>query len=203
MPEAPPGPLDAPATPRFRVVLGLGNPGARYDPTRHNVGWWLLDRIAHDRGFDPFRMEGPSLVSEGRLAGEPVVLVKPQTWMNLSGAALLPWLDRPDFDPACDLLVVVDDATRPVGGVRFRPGGSHGGHNGLRSLEGVLGHRAFARLRIGVGVPPPETELADWVLSPPTLDEEEAILALLPELVEGVDQWVAEGIQATMNAFNR
>ncbi len=203
MPETPPGSHEAPTTPRCRVVLGLGNPGARYDPTRHNVGWWLLDRIAYDRGFGAFQAEGPSLVSGGQLAGASVSLVKPQTWMNRSGAALLPWMDRPDFDPARDLLVVVDDATRPVGGVRFRPGGSHGGHNGLRSLEGVLGHRDFARLRIGVGVPPPEAALADWVLSPPAPDEEEALLSLLPELVKGVERWVAEGVQPAMNAFNR
>jgi PTH1 family peptidyl-tRNA hydrolase len=187
----------------MKVVMGLGNPGPEYDGTRHNVGWWMLDRLAHDWGFGSFRQEGPALVSAGHVGDQAVVLVKPLTWMNRSGAALLPFLARPGMDPATDLLVVVDDATREVGGVRFRPGGSAGGHNGLRSIEGILGSRDYPRLRIGVGRPPSGQDLAAWVLSAMEPEDEDTVLHLLSELVPAAETWIAEGIQAAMDRFNR
>jgi peptidyl-tRNA hydrolase, PTH1 family len=187
----------------MKVVMGLGNPGPDYDGTRHNVGWWLLDRLAHDWGFGSFRQEGPALVSAGHVGGHAVVLVKPLTWMNRSGAALLPFLARGEVDPAADLLVVVDDATREVGGVRFRPGGSAGGHNGLRSIEGTLGSRDYPRLRIGVGRPPSGADMAAWVLSAMDPEDEDTILCLLPELVLAVETWIDEGVQVAMDRYNR
>jgi peptidyl-tRNA hydrolase, PTH1 family len=187
----------------MKVVVGLGNPGPEYDGTRHNVGWWMVDRLAHDWGFGSFRKEGPALVSAGLVGSLPVVLVKPLTWMNRSGAALPPFLARPEVDPAVDLLVVVDDATREAGGVRFRPEGSAGGHNGLRSIEGALGSRSYARLRIGVGRPPEGADMAAWVLSEMEPDDEDTILRLLPELVPAVETWMVEGIQAAMDRYNR
>jgi PTH1 family peptidyl-tRNA hydrolase len=132
----------------------LGNPGPEYDATRHNVGWWAVDRICHDWGFGSFRREGSSLLAEGVRGEERVILLKPLLYMNRSGSALHPWLEIKGFDPATDLLVIVDDAALEVGKVRFRSGGRDGGHKGLRSVEGVLGTQNYSRLRIGVGIPP-------------------------------------------------
>jgi len=182
--------------------MGLGNPGPRYDATRHNVGWWVLDRLAHDWKVGPFRQEGPALVASGSRGSGTVLLLKPTTWMNRSGAALS-LLPREGFAPEEDLLVVVDDAALEVGRVRFRPGGSAGGHNGLRSVQGVLGHDRYARLRVGVGRNPPGSDLVQWVLSPMPEEDEDVVLALFPLLVEGIGVWVEEGIQQVMNRFNR
>ncbi len=182
--------------------MGLGNPGARYDATRHNVGWWAADRLAYDWNAGSFREEGPALRCEARVDGEAVTLLKPLTYMNRSAAALAPFLRDDRFEPSEDLLVIVDDATRDAGRLRLRPGGSAGGHNGLKSIEGLVG-RDFARLRIGVGTPPQGTDLVDWVLSPMNADDEESVLALLAELPEVVAAWIHEGVREAMNRFNR
>lgn len=187
----------------MRVVCGLGNPGEEYAATRHNVGWWVLDDARHRWGFPAYRRDGRARVSQGSLDGLPVLLVKPTTYMNRSGGVLTPLLVRPDFEVANDLLVVVDDAALDVGRVRIRARGSAGGHNGLRSVEASLRTQEYARLRIGVGEPPTDVELADWVLGEFYEEEESAILALLPDLVEAVAVWVTEGVDAAANRFNR
>jgi PTH1 family peptidyl-tRNA hydrolase len=187
----------------MRVVMGLGNPGPEYDATRHNVGWWVVDRLAYDWDFETFRRDGRALVTEGSVGDEIVRLVKPTTYMNRSGLALGSLVATEGFDPSRDLLVVVDDAALDVGRVRFRPEGGAGGHNGLRSVSGALQSNAFARLRIGVGQRPEGVDLSDWVLSPMPEAEEEAVVALLPQLTEAVEVWIAEGIEAAMNRFNR
>lgn len=186
-----------------KAIVGLGNPGPKYDATRHNVGWWVLDRLAYDWDFGAFEEVGPSLVSEGKIAGADVRLIKPMTYMNRSGAALVSLRDEPDFDFEMDLLVVVDDAAMDVGRVRFRPSGSAGGHNGLKSIATVLGGNDFQRLRLGVGTKPAGADLAGWVLSEMPEDEEQVILDLLPELSDATRTWVEEGIEAAMNRFNR
>lgn len=198
LPEGEAGPGDG----RLRVIVGLGNPGPRYDATRHNAGWWLADRLAYDWSLGGFSQDGPSLVATGQAAGCPVAVVKPQTWMNRSGQALPPWLGVEGFVVSEHLLVLVDDATLEVGRVRFRPSGSTGGHNGLKSVESVVGSRTYPRLRIGVGRVPPGADLVDWVLSPMEGDDEETLLERLPELVEGVELWMSDGIESAMNGFN-
>jgi peptidyl-tRNA hydrolase, PTH1 family len=185
-----------------KVILGLGNPGPRYDSTRHNVGWWAVDRLARDWGVGPFLQEGPALVARGHRGGAPVLLLKPLTYMNRSGAALSLLRNREDFEPERDLLVVVDDVSLPPGKVRFRPGGSAGGHNGLKSIEAVLGSTAYPRLRIGVGRQPPGVSLVDWVLSSMAPEEEEAVLDRLPDLPEAVECWITDGIEAAMSRHN-
>lgn len=186
----------------MKAVFGLGNPGPRYDATRHNVGWWFTDRLSRDWSLGGFLAEGPALTARGSVGSIEVLLAKPQTWMNRSGAALSLLRGVQGFDVATDLLVVVDDVSLPPGKVRFRPGGSAGGHNGLRSIEGVLGSPGFARLRIGVGSPPRGADLADWVLSPMPPADEEAVLDRFPRLVEGVECWMRDGIEAAMSRFN-
>ncbi len=187
----------------MKIVAGLGNPGAEYDATRHNVGWWVLDRVCHDWGFGPFAREGSLLVVEGLRGGERVVLTKPVSYVNRSGPALLPVLSGEGIDPSSDLLVVVDDAALDVGRVRLRPRGSDGGHNGLRSVASVVGSGEFARLRVGVGRAPPGEDLVRWVLSPMPREDEDRVVGLLLELAEAVGVWVSEGVEPAMNRYNR
>ncbi len=188
----------------MKLVLGLGNPGSEYDATRHNVGWWLVDRLSHDWKLGPFRKEGASLVAGGPIPdGGVVSLVKPITYMNRSGAALRPWMKDEAFDPAQDLLVVVDDATIDVGRVRFRASGSAGGHNGLKSIQAAVGSQDYARLRIGVGKPSGGEDLVSWVLTPMEEEDEDRVLSLFPELVDAVGVWLREGVGPAMNRFNR
>jgi PTH1 family peptidyl-tRNA hydrolase len=187
----------------MKVVLALGNPGAAYEATRHNVGWWVLDHLAHAWDVGPFRREGIALRAEAVFAGHDVHLVKPLTFMNRSGAALATFPGRADLDPVRDLLVVVDDATLDVGRVRYRARGSAGGHNGLKSVEAVLGTDEYARLRIGVGQCPPGEDLADWVLEPMSTEDEEAVIALLPDLARAIEAWIEEGTETAMSRYNR
>ena len=187
----------------MKVVCGLGNPGPEYDATRHNVGWWLVDRLSSDWGLGAFERRGPTLVTGGIVAEEQVLLLKPATYMNRSGAALGPLRTDPEFDTTRDLLVVVDDTALDVGRIRLRPSGSAGGHNGLKSVEAALGTQDYPRLRIGVGSPPEGADMADWVLSEMEPADEDAILALMPELVESVEVWMTEGIEAAMSRYNR
>ncbi len=187
----------------MKVVIGLGNPGPEYDATRHNVGWWVVDRLAYDWDFGPFKREGKAYVSEGVVGDVGVRLMKPTTYMNRSGLALRPLRAMDDFDPAADLLVVIDDASLDVGRVRFRPEGGAGGHNGLKSVSGALQSDDYARLRVGVGQKPEGEDLSDWVLSVMPEEDEERVVESLPELSQAVAVWIDEGVEAAMNRFNR
>jgi len=187
----------------MKVVVGLGNPGPEYDATRHNVGWWLLDRLAYEWDFPLFQREGRAMVTEGSRDDEVIRLMKPTTFMNRSGQALNALASLPEFLPEKDMLVVVDDAALEVGRVRFRSLGSPGGHNGLRSVSQALGSDEYPRLRIGVGLPPDNVDLSEWVLSPMGPEDEDVILGLFPELVRGVEVWGIEGMETAMNSFNR
>jgi PTH1 family peptidyl-tRNA hydrolase len=191
----------------LKVIVGLGNPGREYAATRHNVGWWLIDHLADVWHFDGWKKSGESHVMNGIVSGVKVRLVKPQTYMNLSGQALKNFVRRPFWSPAKDLLIVVDEVQLPVGRIRIRPRGSAGGHNGLKSVEHALGTQEYARLRIGVG-PSEERkgiyrDLADFVLSPFARDERDDILALMPQLTSTVETWLKDGVENAMNLHNR
>ena len=191
----------------MKVILGLGNPGRQYEATRHNVGWWVLDHLADVWHFEGWKRDGEALVSYATIGGSRVRLIKPLTYMNLSGAVLKNYLRRPFWAPSKDLLVVVDEVQLPVGKFRIRARGSAGGHNGLRSVETALGNQEYPRLRIGVG-PSEERknvyhDLADFVLAPFARDERDDILALLPRIAAAVETWVREGTDRAMNAHNR
>ena len=191
----------------MKVIVGLGNPGREYAATRHNVGWWLIDHLADVWHFDGWKKDSQSHVSSGSVGNVKVRLVKPQTYMNLSGAALKNYVHRPFWSAAKDLLIVVDEVQLPVGRMRIRAHGTAGGHNGLKSVEAALGSREYARLRIGVG-PSEERkgiykDLADFVLAPFARDEREDILALMPQLTSTVETWLKEGVEKAMNLHNR
>ena len=189
----------------MKVILGLGNPGPEYERTRHNVGWVVLDHLAGVWRFDGWRRDGDARTATGRVGSTPVRLVKPQTYYNLSGNVLRPWLRRPFWSPKTDLLVVADDVALPVGTLRLRARGSAGGSNGLKSIEGVLKSQEYPRLRLGTKPADERREigkLADFVLSPFGKAEEAEVRELLPRVREAVEFWLAEGIEKTMSRFN-
>ena len=187
-----------------KVIVGLGNPGKDYERTRHNVGWMVADHLADVWRLDGWRRDGEARVASGSVQGAPLRLVKPQTYMNLSGGALRPYLRRPGWSPQRDLLVVVDDVALPLGRFRFRARGSAGGHNGLKSIEGALGHQDYARLRIGIAPPPDRRrgDLADYVLNDFGKAELKEIAQLMPIFTQAIETWIGEGIDLTMTRFN-
>lgn len=189
----------------MKLIVGLGNPGREYERTRHNVGWWVVDHLADVWHFGGWREDGHALAAAGRLGAAHVRLVKPLTYMNLSGQALVPYLRRPAFDPAADLLVVVDDVALPVGRIRLRANGSAGGHNGLKNIEHEIGGRDYARLRIGVRPADPDRpigELSNFVLSPFSSADRDVVVSLYPQMTAAIETWVHDGIVAAMNRYN-
>lgn len=186
----------------MKTILALGNPGDRYRDTRHNVGWWLADRLRSAWSLPAFRERGGARWSEGDGPAGRVRLVKPLTYVNRSGDVLGRLVDG-RLDVGRDLLVLVDDVDLEPGALRLRASGSSGGHNGLASVEAAAGTREYARLRIGVGRPGDRrVGLADWVLAPPTGAEEEAILGTFDEAVDAVACWMERGVEAAMNRHN-
>jgi PTH1 family peptidyl-tRNA hydrolase len=188
-----------------KLIVGLGNPGREYANTRHNVGWWFVDALAESWHLDGWRKDNDALVCAGVVNGMQVRLLKPQTYMNLSGDALRPYTRRPFWSASTDLLVVVDDVALPTGRYRLRAKGSAGGHNGLKHIEHTLKSNEYARLRIGVG--PGENRsfngaLADYVLAPTGKMEREEIVSLFPTLTRATERWMKDGILAAMNEFN-
>jgi PTH1 family peptidyl-tRNA hydrolase len=196
------GAIDEP----MKLIVGLGNPGKSYADTRHNVGWWVIDHLAGVWRFDGWRKDQNALVSDGRTGGQRVRLVKPQTYMNLSGGILRPYLRRESWSAAKDLLVIVDDVALPVGRFRLRAQGSAGGHNGLKSIEAAVGSQEYARLRIGVGPAADRDrkgDLADYVLNKMGKQERRDLETLFPDLVGMTETWIREGVEVAMNRFNR
>ena len=184
--------------------MGLGNPGPEYEYTRHNAGFVLADRLASRWQLGQFRRADRAREARGTWQGFPVRVLKPQTYMNRSGAAIAPLRTQPEFDPSHHLLILVDDVALPLGRFRLRGAGSAGGHNGLKSIEGTLQRQDYSRLRIGVGPAPPDLDdLADFVLDQFTRDEQETIGGLLEPMSEAVESWIEHGIEKTMNQYNR
>jgi peptidyl-tRNA hydrolase, PTH1 family len=179
--------------------VGLGNPGPEYEDTRHNAGFRLADRLVARWQLGPFRRGDRAREARGGWQDIPVAILKPQTYMNRSGAAIASLRSLPDFDPSQHLLILVDDVALPVGRFRLRGAGSAGGHNGLKSVEGVLQRQDYARLRIGVGPAPPDLDdLADFVLDEFTPEERDTITDLLDPMAEAVEVWLREGIEPAM-----
>jgi len=163
----------------------------------------LADRLASRWKLPPFRRVPAARETRGSAFGRDVVVLKPQTYMNRSGAALAALRSLPEFDPAQDLLVITDDFALPLGRFRLRGAGTAGGHNGLKSIEGALRRQDYARLRIGIGPLPPGTrDSADFVLEPFPREERDVIDQLLDPMSEATECWLTEGIEAAMNRFN-
>jgi peptidyl-tRNA hydrolase, PTH1 family len=185
----------------MRFVVGLGNPGERYCRTRHNAGYRVVDALATLAGCPPLVEEDGSLVAEATLAGQAALLAKPLSFMNASGVAVARLLGRRAGAPA-DLVVVVDDAALELGRIRVRERGSHGGHNGLRSLIDVLGTEEFSRVRVGIGRGELPVDLAGFVLSDFPPEEVLVVQEALGRAAEAVICLLGDGPAEAMNRFN-
>lgn len=184
----------------MKVVIGLGNPGQQYERTRHNVGWLVLDRLAERAGLSGrHKARDAAVTVRGRHRGVDLVLVKPTTYMNLSGVAVRKVLAR-ERVPLEDLLVVVDDFDLPFGRLRVRAEGSAGTHNGLRSIVAEMGTQRWARLRVGIGTH--GGSAIDHVLAPFTADEQGALPTLLDTAADAVETWAADGPARAADRFN-
>ena len=184
------------------LLVGLGNPGAEYAKTRHNVGFRVLDRLAEQAGVRVDRAKFRGLVRQTELAGQKVLLLKPQTFMNSSGEAVQ--LAAMYYKiPVSRILVISDDISLPVGRIRVRADGSAGGHNGLKSVIAQLGGSDFPRVKVGVGAKPhPDYDLADWVLSNFSAREEQDLAPALEHAAEAVLCLMQEGPAKAANRFN-
>ncbi len=189
-------------TPPAWLIVGLGNPGMEYAWTPHNLGFLAVDRLAELVGVRVARPEGKALLGLGTLAGLPVALAKPQTFMNASGLAVRELLARLELTPA-QLIVLVDDVALPWGMLRIRTSGTAGGHNGLASIIGALGSGDFIRVRMGIGPDHPVADLAAYVLRPMRKAEQEQAAAAVEAAAEAVRVILTEGIGRAMARFNR
>jgi peptidyl-tRNA hydrolase, PTH1 family len=185
-----------------KLIVGLGNPGKKYERTRHNIGFLVLDRLAAKNGIAIAKKKYESLVGEWDRDGEKVLLAKPQTFMNLSGQALLGLLRNQQFK-AQDVLVVHDDLDLPFGRIRLREQGSAGGHRGMISVLEMLPGKSFSRLRIGIGRPPPGVEPSDFVLQKFSPDEAARLEEVVSRAADAVECLLAEGARRAMEKFNR
>jgi PTH1 family peptidyl-tRNA hydrolase len=184
-----------------KIVVGLGNPGTRYENTRHNIGWLVLDRLADRIGAEGrAKAKDAAATVRGRLGRDELILVKPMTYMNLSGLAVRKVLAR-ERAPLEDVLVVVDDMDLPFGRLRLRERGSAGGHNGLRSIIGEMGTEGFARLRVGIGKPD-RSGAIDHVLGDFAHAEQRHLDAILDAAADAVELWAREGPHRAANRWN-
>ncbi len=184
------------------LVVFLGNPGPKYSGTRHNAGFMVCDVLEKRLGVQVNRLKNKALTARCTLGGQETLLVKPQTYMNLSGEAVRPLADFYKV-PADHILVVSDEMALAPGRIRLRPGGSAGGHNGLKSIIAHLGTEAFPRLRLGVGAPPhPDYDRADWVLGTLKNQDAEAFAAAAERAADAIECCLRDGVDQAMNRYN-
>lgn len=198
----------------MRLVVGLGNPGSEFVGTRHNIGWEALDELALRLGwiakredfnrlarsrFDGFTMDGSVAIHGSGM--EKLLLLKPTTFMNLSGRSVRSAMAFFQLAPT-DVMIVLDDMALPGGKIRMRPGGSSGGHNGLKDIEQALGTDQYPRLRIGIDPPPGRIPGRDYVLGRFTAEQRQAVEPALERSVAAVVMWIEKGIEAAMSAYN-
>jgi PTH1 family peptidyl-tRNA hydrolase len=184
----------------MKIVVGLGNPGRNYHGTRHNVGFAVIDSLASSPSTSRWQTRFQSEVAEFVDGNEKILLLKPETFMNLSGRAVRQAIDFYNL-PLTDLLIVCDDFNLPLGKLRVRARGTHGGHNGLRDIQNHLGTSEYARLRIGVGAPNPD-EAVDHVLGRFRPTERPVIDDAVSLAAQAVMVWAVRGIEACMNEYN-
>ena len=186
----------------MKIIVGLGNPGRKYERTRHNAGFLVLDELARQLHIAVSQEKHNALMARTLIGSDAVVLAKPQTYMNDSGRAVAAIL-RDSYGAVNDLIVIHDELDLPIGAVRVKMGGGHGGHNGLRSLVDQLGSPDFIRVRIGINRPLPGMDAADYVLSPFGAEERETVADAVNKAAEAVRTIVQEGPERAMNMFNQ
>jgi len=186
----------------MKLIVGLGNPGREYEETRHNFGFMLIDRLMARAGARRFREASGAKVAEVTLAGERALLVKPQTYMNLSGEAVKPLLVRYGSGELANVIVASDDVALPFGMIRVRGRGSAGGQKGLKSIIERLGSDQFARLRLGVKPDHPVSDLASFVLAPIPKRDRQLLDETLERAADAVEVILSEGVERAMARFN-
>ena len=183
------------------LIVGLGNPGEKYTFTRHNAGFLAIDYISQKYNIDVKKIKHKAIIGEGTIAGEKVVLAKPQTFMNLSGESIkeiITWYKIPNEN----VIVIYDDISMPTGSVRIREKGSAGGHNGIKSIIQHLSSDVFPRLKIGINAKPDEYNLADYVLGKFTPDEQKILFETFWKVSDAVTEFISSDVKTAMNKYN-
>ena len=184
------------------VIAGLGNPGKEYDKTKHNVGFWVIDQLAKEYNIDVTKFKHKALIGDGVIAGKKVLLVKPQTYMNLSGESIREILKVYKI-PIEQFYVIYDDTSLPLSSVRIREKGSAGGHNGIKNIIAHLNTDAFIRIKVGIGEKPNGWDLADYVLAKFSKDDEPLILSGVEKASHAIEILLTKGIVEAMNQTNQ
>lgn len=183
------------------VIVGLGNPGREYEKTRHNVGFRAIDQLAEKLDINMSKNKFDAIIGEGIVNEEKIMLVKPQTFMNLSGSSVSQILDFYKIEPQ-DIIVIYDDIDIELGQIRIRKFGSAGTHNGMRNIVNMLATEEFPRIRIGTGRPKYEMDLANYVLSPMSKEDDEKAQKGIGNAVKAIITLLNDGIDKAMNEFN-
>lgn len=185
------------------IIVGLGNPGKQYEMTRHNAGFMAIDALSEKYGIDVTEKKHKAIIGKGVIDGQKVILAKPQTFMNSSGESVRELVDyyKPDIEN--ELIIIFDDITLDVGGLRVRKKGSAGGHNGMKSIIAHLGDENFKRIRVGIGEKPPRMDLADWVLGHFKKEDIDPLKESLDNAINAVSMILAGETDEAMNKYNR
>lgn len=185
------------------LIAGLGNPGRQYEKTRHNMGFDTIDELIDRHRIPQGGIAHKAMYGKGMIAGEKVLVVKPLTYMNLSGESLRECVNYYKLDPETEMIVIYDDIDLEPGQIRIRKKGSAGGHNGIKSIIAQLGTQNFYRIKVGVGAKPKGWDLADYVLGRFSPDERIAVDKAIGDAADAVEMILKEGIEAAMNHYNR
>lgn len=184
------------------IIVGLGNPEKKYFTTRHNIGFMAIDTIAEKYNIRVEEAKHKALIGKGVIEGQKVILVKPLTYMNLSGESVREVADYYKVDPENEIIVVYDDISLPVGQLRIRPKGSAGGHNGIKNIIAHLGTEKFMRIKVGVGEKPSKMDLADYVLGHFTEEELKLEKEAFDKVTDAVNLIMADNVEKAMNLYN-
>lgn len=185
----------------MKLIVGLGNPGGRYLNTRHNIGFLAAERVAEAHRIELNQTKFKAEIGRGEIGGDDVIIAKPQTYMNRSGESVSSLLSFFRLNPS-DCILICDDMELPLGKIRVRGKGGHGGHNGLRSIIEHTGSQEFVRVRVGIGRPKEQSQVSGYVLSPFAKDEKQVIEDAIAKACRAVETLIADGIEAAMNKFN-
>ena len=184
------------------LIAGLGNPGKQYEATRHNMGFDVIDKLVEEFNVPQAGVKFNAMYGKGRIGGEPVILMKPLSYMNLSGGPIRDMANYFKIDPETELIVIYDDIDTEPGQLRVRKKGSAGGHNGIKSIIQQLGTQNFMRVRVGVGAKPKDWDLADYVLGIFERDDRQLVEDAQDRACEAVEMILADSVDAAMNKFN-
>lgn len=185
------------------IIVGLGNPKKEYDNTRHNIGFDVIDALAASNRIGITEKKHKAIIGKGIIAGQKVLLAKPQTYMNLSGESVRELVDYYKIDETTELIVISDDISLDVGRLRIRKKGSAGGHNGLKNIILHLGHDVFHRIKMGVGEKPKNSDLADYVLGHFTKEERKSMDECIFDACKAIEMMINDDVDGAMNLYNK